>query len=242
MLDEIRRPEDARDRLESALDLFREISDDEAAARVLNSLGVVARSLGDAARAEELFEESIEQKRRIGDQAGIAVSLSNLGVVAGDRGDHARAAELFSDALTIDESIGAAGNVALACANLGETLVRAGRVEDGLVQIRRALPGIAELEDPDEVANLLTSLAHAMLDSPKPTTTADAARLLLASEALRERERVPLRAIDRDEVDGLLERIAVLLEPDIRDSIRAEVSSIDLPAAIALARTAAASE
>jgi predicted ATPase/class 3 adenylate cyclase len=240
MLDEVRRPEDARDRLESALALFREIGDDGAVARALNSLGVVARSLGDAARAEALFEESIGQKRRLGDQAGIAVSLSNLGVVAGDRGDHARAAELFSDALMIDESIGAAGNVALDCANLGETLVRAGRLEDGLVQIRRALPGIAELEDPDEVANVLTSIAHAMLDSRGPTSTDDAARLLLAGEALRERERIPLRAIDRDEVDDLLQRIAVLLEPDVLDSIRAEVSSIDLPAAIALARTAAA--
>jgi predicted ATPase/class 3 adenylate cyclase len=240
MLDDIRQPGEARERLESALTLFEQLDDQTAAARVLNSLGVVARSLGDASGAEALLEASIEQKRRLGDQAGIAVSLSNLGVVAGDRGDHARAAELFADALAIDESLGAVGNVALARANLGETLVRAGRLEDGLAQIRRALPGIAELEDPDEVATLLVSLAHARLDNAGPVSAEDVARLILASEALRERERIPLRTMDRAEVDDLLRRTSDLLEPGSLDEIRVEVSAIDLPAAIALAGSAAA--
>ena len=135
LLDDARRPDEARDRLESALRLQRELGDERATARTLNSLGVVARSQGDLARAEELFVESLERKRRLGDQAGIAVTLSNLGVVANDRRDFERAADLLAQALAVDEATGSASAMAVSCANLGSVLIRAGRAAEGSTKI-----------------------------------------------------------------------------------------------------------
>jgi tetratricopeptide (TPR) repeat protein len=239
LLDDARRSDDARVRLESALALQRDLGDDRAVARTLNSLGVVARSQGQLEQATELLTESLERKRRIGDESGIAVTLSNLGVVATDRGDLGRAAELLTEALAVDEPSGSTSAVVVSCANLGSLLIRAGRPEEGIRQVRRALPGIAELRDPEVVAEILTSLSHLRLAAADPDGAADAARLTLVAEELRRREGMPLRPIERDEADDLLRRELELLGPQAMASIRAEASVTDLDAALRLAGVAA---
>jgi predicted ATPase/class 3 adenylate cyclase len=239
LLDDARRSDEARARLESALTLQLELGDERAVAGTLNSLGVVARSQGQLERATELLTQSLEGKRRIGDERGVAVTLSNLGIVASDRGDHDRAAELMAEALTVDESSGSASGIVVSRVNLGSILVRAGRTDEGLEQIRRALPGIGELGDPELVAAVLTSLSHIRLAAADPDGPHDAARLTLAGEELRRREGIPLPNVEQDEADDLLRREAVLLGPEAMASIRAEASVTDLDAALRLAIVAA---
>jgi predicted ATPase/class 3 adenylate cyclase len=237
LLDVARRPADAASRLEAALALQRELGDEAGMARTLNSLGVVARSLGDLDRAEALISESIERKRALGDQSGIAVSLSNLGVVASDRGRLDEAVDYMAQALAIDEQTGG-GSVVVSCANLGSTLVRAGRLEQGLSQIRRALPGIAELEDPELVIEVLTSLAAIALGSTAPASGARAARLLFAADVLRERERLPLLDADRSAAIAIRALVTERADQATLSAARLEASAVDVPAALALAMEA----
>ena len=239
LLDDARRSDEARARLESALTLQLELGDERAVARTLNSLGVVARSQGQLERATELLTQSLEGKRRIGDERGVAVTLSNLGIVASDRGDHDQAAELMAEALAVDESSGSASGIVVSRVNLGSILVRAGRTDEGLDQIRRALPGIGELGDPELVAAVLTSLSQIRLAASDPAGPRDAARLTLAGEELRRREGIPLLQVERDEADDLLRREAALLGPEAMASTRAEASVTDLDAALRLAVAAA---
>jgi predicted ATPase/class 3 adenylate cyclase len=240
LLDVARRPAEAATRLEAALALQRELGDDAGMARTLNSLGVVARSLGDLDRAQSLLTESIERKRRLDDQSGIAVSLSNLGVVASDRGRLDDAVGYMRQALAIDERTGG-GSVVVSCANLGSSLVKAGRFEEGLVQVGRALPGIAELEDPELVIEMLTSLATVVMGSSLPDAPERAARLLFASDALRERERLPLLDADREEAAALHARISAGLDAARLESARAEAPAVDVAAGLALAQDALSS-
>jgi predicted ATPase len=237
LLDVARRPAEATSHLEAALALQRELGDDPGLARTLNSLGVVARWVGELERAEALFRESIERKRPLRDDSGIAVSLSNLGVVASDRGRLDDAVDYLRQALAIDEQTGG-GSVVVSCANLGSALVRAGRVEEGLVQVRRALPGIAELEDPELVIEMLTSLTAVVLGSSLPDAAERAARLLLASDALRERERLPMLEADREEAAALHARVSARLDASSLRSARAEATAIDVDAGLALAQDA----
>ena len=123
--------------------------------------------------------------------------------------------------------------------NLGSILVRAGRADEGLEQIRRALPGIGELGDPELVAAVLTSLSHIRLAASDPDGPRDAARLTLAGEELRRREGIPLLQVERDEADDLVRREAALLGPEAMASTRAEASVTDLDAALRLAVVAA---
>jgi hypothetical protein len=121
-------------------------------------------------------------------------------------------------------------------ANLGSALIRAGRIEDGLPHLELALPGVAELGDPELVVEVLASLARAALAAVGDDAGRGAARLLLAAEAVRRREGMPTDPTERLELDELLDAVAARVpEPELAP-LRAEATAIDLDAALSLAR------
>jgi predicted ATPase/class 3 adenylate cyclase len=235
LLDDARRPAEAAPRLEQALAIYRARGDEVGIARTLNSLGVVARSIGDVERAESLFSESIERKEKLGDRAGIAVSVSNLGVASTDRGRLEDAVEYMRRALAIDEEV-ASDSVAVAIVNLGNALIRAGRLDEGLQELRRAFPGVADLQDPELIADALTGLAAVALESTAQSAARRALELLSAATALRARERLPLRDVDRREVDELEGRLRDRLEDRDLLQAHAEAAAVDVEAALAILR------
>jgi tetratricopeptide (TPR) repeat protein len=235
LLDDARRSDEAGARLEAALAIYREIGDPVGIARALNSLGVVARSIGDVERAEHLFAESVERKEKLGDRSGIAVSLSNLGIASTDRGRLEDAVDYMRRALEIDEDVGS-DSLAVAIINLANALIRAGRSEEGVTELRRALPGLAHLRDPELVADALTGLAAHTLDSSEEEAPARAARMLSSANALRTRERLPLRPVDRREVDELEARIKDRLEEAEFAEARSAAAAVDVEAALAILR------
>ena len=237
LLDDAGRPADAAARLEACLSLQRTVGDEVGIARTLNSLGVVARSMGELDRAQALLEESIERKRALGDASGIPVSLSNLGVIASDRGRYDEAVAYMTEALEIDRGFGGGAEI-LSHANLGASLIRAGRTAEGLAQLDLALPGIEALRDPELVTECLTSLAWAALGAGGGAAAHQAARLLFASEAVRDREGLQLKPAERGEVEELLAGISARLPAGELEPLRAEAGAIDLDAGLMLARAA----
>jgi len=235
LLDDARRPAEAGARLEAALAIYREIGDEVGIARTLNSLGVVARSTGDVERAERLLTESIERKQKLGDRPGIAVSLSNLGVLSTDRGRFEDAVDYMRQALAIDEDVGT-DSLTVAVINLANALIRAGRSQEGVAELRRALPGLADLEDPELVADALTGLASIALESSAASAPARSARMLTAANALRARERLPLRPVDRHEVDELEARLMSRLDEGDFVAARSAAAAVDVEAALAILR------
>jgi predicted ATPase len=234
LLNDAGRAIQAADRLEACLALQRQAGDDIGVARTLNSLGVVASTIGDLERAETLLEESIERKRALGDRSGIPVTLSNLGIVASDRGRYDDAVRFMAEALEIDEGLGG-GSVVVSHANLGASLIRAGRHQEGLAEIRLAQPGIAGLRDPVLVVESLTSLAWVALGAEGDAAARRGARLAFAADAVREREGLPLRPAERTEVDELAARVSARLDAGALAPLRAEARAIDLDAALTLA-------
>jgi predicted ATPase/class 3 adenylate cyclase len=232
--DDSGRPAEAAGHIEAALALRRELGDERGIARALNSLGVVARSLGDLERAETLLEESIERARASSDQRGIAMSLNNLGIVASDRGRHDVAVDLMSRALEIDTELGGA-YIFIGAANLATMLIRAGRMDDGLERLREALPGIEDIDDSDLVIEALGSVAAVALARGDATA---AARLSLAAEALAAAERKPFHPMDRRALDDSIAGASARVAPAQLAAIRGEVLAVDVPAGLALLRNA----
>jgi len=231
MFDEQRQDVNAMERLDEALAIQREIGDERAIARELNSLGVVRRNIGDLDAAESLLTESIKRRRALDDMAGVATVLTNLGILAIDRRDFDLAIERLEEALEIDRRLGARGGSAYSSAALGTALLRVGRREEALILLRSALAVFHELDDADGIAESLERLGEAALrDNP-----ARAARLLLAGQSIRERERVDLRRIDEEAVSQLLRDIAEALKPDQLDTARADSAAMDIDAAVAFA-------
>jgi predicted ATPase/class 3 adenylate cyclase len=231
MLDEQRDARSAIERLEEALAIQRDIGDDRAIARELNSLGVVHRNIGDVVPAGSLLNESLMRRRRLGDMAGVATVLTNLGILAIDRGHFDQAIELLEEAVRIDRASGVTAGVAYSSSALGTAFLRSGRRNDALGLLRSGLATFHELGDTDGVAEGLERLGEAAAaDDP-----ARSARLLLAARSIRERELLALRAIDESRANELFSGVALALSAEELASAQADARGMDLDAAVAYA-------
>ncbi len=231
MFDEQRDDARAIERLEEALAIQREIGDELAIARELNSLGVVHRNIGDLDPAESLLTESLMRRRASGDMLGVATVLTNLGIVALDRGQLVHAIELLEEALEIDRESGARGGSAYSSSALGSALLRNGHREKALGLLRSALVVFHDLEDSDGVAESLERLAEAAVRDD----TSRAARLLLAAQSIRQRERIGLRRIDERVVTELFANVTEALDAIELGAARADAAAMNTEAAVAYA-------
>jgi len=79
--------EAARESLERALALFREIGDDQGAGVALNVLGNLARVTGEYTAGRAYFSEALALRRAARDRREIGMSLSGMGMLALYAGD-----------------------------------------------------------------------------------------------------------------------------------------------------------
>jgi tetratricopeptide (TPR) repeat protein len=177
------------------------------------------------------MREGLAHRRELGDRSGVAASLNGLAVVALDRGREDDAIALLEEALVIDRRIGDAAGEAVTLVNLGAARIRAGQLAEGTDDVRRALVVFAALEDADGVAEAVAALGEGCL------ARGDAARgaaLLLVSQAIRQREMMPLRAIEQERFASLLEA-ALAQVPEQAGQLRAEAAAMDPEGAVSFA-------
>jgi tetratricopeptide (TPR) repeat protein len=96
----------AREYVEEALLISRELNDRFAIAASLNRLGDLARMEGNYAAAQMLFDESIAIFRKLGNRNAVSNSLTNLGAVTFADGDHRTARAYFVEALSTAQKFG----------------------------------------------------------------------------------------------------------------------------------------
>jgi predicted ATPase/class 3 adenylate cyclase len=229
LFDDLRQPSVAAERLEASLALRRELGDETGVTRALNSLGAVARSLGDFDRAEALIGESLRRGRDARDGSAMASATSNLAVVAYERGDLARAVVLAEEARALDEAGGSRGAIASSTLNLGTLLIEAGRDADGIAAIGSVMPDLVEIGDPELVIGALEAVAGARTGAPD-----NAIRLLYAARALRDREHLPPRPSEEAAIDAVERRVGPQVSEAVRTAARAEATTVDLSAGLAM--------
>jgi predicted ATPase/class 3 adenylate cyclase len=238
MLDEQRDETGAAVRLAEALEIERELGDEQAIARELNSLGVVKRNLGEVDAADVSMTESLTIQRRLGDRAGIATSLTNLGILAIDRRRLDDAIGFLEEALALDRLGGSMVGEAYSAGALGTAYLRAGRHAEADGLLRRALAGFHELEDPDGIAEQLERLGEAEGE----LDPAWSIRLLLAARGIREREGLALRGIDVERAEEIFTSVAGALSAAEMAAARADALAMDADAAVAFALAGSRSE
>lgn len=230
--DDAGRPEIAAERLEASLVMQRELGDEAGVARALNSLGVVARSLGDLDRAEALLRESLDRKRTLGLDTEIASTLNNLAILADDRGDLETAAHALEEVLALDRVHGGRGPAAYSLANLGAVWIRMGRVDEGVAVIRDALRVIAELDDADAATESFDHLAEGAL---RLGDAVQAARLSLMARAIRMRAGLPEHGSASRRARETFDQIRGAIDEATVENLEAEADALGLADAIAIA-------
>ena len=105
-LHKMNRLEEARGRLEQALELWRRLDDLPEVARTLNNLGLIQRDRGQNLVALELLARALELRRQGADRLGEARTLTNLGILWRELGEPQRSIDAYREALDIWTELG----------------------------------------------------------------------------------------------------------------------------------------
>ncbi|MFN2520422.1 MAG: BTAD domain-containing putative transcriptional regulator, partial [Candidatus Limnocylindria bacterium] len=131
----------ARTLAEQALVLARRARDDRALAQVHNILGILT---ADASH----LERSLDIAERLGDVSARIAALNNLALARSRSGDVPRAIELTGMALEASAELGDRHREAALHNNMADLLRAAGRREDAMRHLKRAVAIFSEIGDP----------------------------------------------------------------------------------------------
>ena len=184
---------------QAALNLYRNLGDEEGVAFALNNLGVQARNQGDYEQAAKFYEESLALATQLGAQLRMSYTLHNLGEVVRRQGNYERALALTEEALAIMREQGNKWMVARQLKNVGEMHLFLGNYRQTARYYSESLILSGELNNNECIAICLEGYAKLALVQAQPER---AARLWGVAEKLREVSGVPLPLADRQEYDG----------------------------------------
>ena len=124
----------------------------------LGNLGNVLYSLGDYAKALELYQQAMRTQQELGDRTSAALTLGSIGNVHWVLGDLSRALEVHRQALALKEALGDRPGIAATLTNLGSVLSDRGAYAEALEIDDRALAMLQELGDRGGAARVLGNI------------------------------------------------------------------------------------
>lgn len=193
----------ARAAYEESLSIGRNLGYKRMIARSLTQLGEVALLEGKVAEARGLFEETLPIWEEIGHKSGLQDSLRGLGDVARQEGDLQGAESFLRQSLEVCRAIGSLEGEARALQSLG-TVAMSREDHDRAESLHReALDLLQRMEHLDGIAVSLRALGTVAAAAGR---LHQAARLLSASETLRERVSGTVSPWDRIGFDRAIER------------------------------------
>jgi len=136
-----------------ALALAEAAGDHRAEAQAHNMLGVLARNDDDLDAALTELECSLALAEELGDDPAVAAALNNLALVRRERGELVPALELTENALALCTAYGDRHREAALENNLADIHNAAGRSEDSMIHLKRAVTAFSEVGG-DEGARL----------------------------------------------------------------------------------------
>jgi predicted ATPase/DNA-binding SARP family transcriptional activator len=157
------RLEEAKDRFEEALELWRELGDEGGIARCLSDLGTVAAAVEDWDEATELLEESAARFRALDEPTRLAIVLANLGHIAHAQGDYLGSIDVTTEALALERQRDHKPNQAISLYNLGSSCLGAGQHEQALVWLRESVALTFELGYKEVMAYALATVVRIRL-------------------------------------------------------------------------------
>lgn len=171
------------------LELGRQSGDDGLSAMALAVEGVKLHDQGRLDEALPLLEEAARLSRAAGNESASLMPATNLAEIALLQGKRDLARELARDALALAHRVGDRHMVAWLLDLLGEVHRQDGALEPALEAYREALVIERELDVAEAMQSTLEGIARIYAAQEQPE---DAARLLGAAEALRDRMGFPL--------------------------------------------------
>jgi predicted ATPase len=146
----------AEPHFEGALEVFRELGDEEEADHLLVRIAIDARQVGDIERAGRLASDALERIRVRGNRRDEAIALNNLAMVAFAQGDQEDGVRLAHEAAAVADSVGFTWWRGVTLFAASEWLIREGDLEAAKAELRDGLTALAAVPD---LVNLPGALA-----------------------------------------------------------------------------------
>jgi predicted ATPase/DNA-binding SARP family transcriptional activator len=173
----------ARELLEEALGLFRELGDADQTARCIGLLGNVAVGEGDLDAAEKAFEEAAAIARETGNEFRLASNLSNLGTIASFRDDAPTALRFQREAVEIQRRLEDFDNFAITMHNVARGHLFLGDLEQARTALEESYGVACELGFRQVMAYCVEGLAELAMregDAEQAATALGACQHLFA--------------------------------------------------------------
>jgi DNA-binding SARP family transcriptional activator/Tfp pilus assembly protein PilF len=141
----------AHERARRALELAEDAGDERALAQAHNVLGVLASGSSDLDGARHHLERSLELAEALGDPAARIAALNNLALAYANGGELGPALERAEAALALCVALGDRHREAALHNNLADLLHAAGRQEESMTHLKRAVEIFAEVGEEGEL-------------------------------------------------------------------------------------------
>ena len=167
----------------SALNLYREIGNDEAAAEAMYDYAFAAAMAGDHEEARQRFEASMEAAMEVGSTSLIARNQISFGLAALMEGDPQQAVTLLEGALAVFRQTSDRFNLMWTVGSLGQAYIEMGEIEKGRAAFLESLTLSSEMRNLPVIAAGLKTLA---MEESSLGRHVEAMTLMGAAEGLQE--------------------------------------------------------
>jgi predicted ATPase/class 3 adenylate cyclase len=186
-----------------ALDVFRDLGDEEEADHLLIRIAIVARYQADLERSTRLSSEALERTRARGNRGDEAMALHNLAMVAFAQGDPDEGVRLAHEAAAAADSVGFTWWRGVTLLSAAEHLIAEGHLQAAKPDYRDGLTILAAVPD---LVNVPIALAAGAAMAAGQGDAVAAGMLWGAVEEAAERE-------PRPTTSGAIREYAPYLEP-----------------------------
>jgi predicted ATPase/DNA-binding SARP family transcriptional activator len=229
----------ARDLVEDALELYRELADSPGIVRSLSNLGAILHGLGELEAAAATLDECILAAESLGEPRLIALARNNRGDVALSQREFEIARREFERSLALLREANDVANVARSLYNLGVVALQQRRPEAARKLLLEALDLSDGVDDKEDIAWSLIALATVGATSDR---LRDAAVVLGFARALLERINATSKPFERHLDDITFERLAAVYGQAELEELLGLGARMPAAEGIALARSIGASD
>lgn len=165
--------QEALEKLEALLPVFRSLEDHPMEVSTLNRLGLAYNSLGQPRAALGHYERALSVSRSLGDIRNEARMLNNAGGAYDIMGEPQKALDHYGRALSLWETLGDAGAQGDALNNTGVSYYALGELQLALDYYERALPLMKAVGNPRKEAATLDNIGVAFIALGEPRLALD---------------------------------------------------------------------
>ncbi|MEQ9550913.1 MAG: tetratricopeptide repeat protein [Coleofasciculus sp. G3-WIS-01] len=154
----------AIEKLETALPLWREVGDQSKEALINLALGRTHNLLGFNQKALDYYDQALPLYRKLEDRSGEAGILNNIGLVYSELGENQQALEYFQQALALFQAVGDRSGEAAILNNIGGVYADLGEKQQALDYLQQALALSQAVGDRALEAQTLTNIGQVYYD------------------------------------------------------------------------------